>query len=526
MIKYADNANPSNTVLKKRFVLRQWLVSDNAFLLCLALIKLGIHFATSANYGFFRDELYYIDAGKHLAAGYVEFPSFIALLAACIHSLFGDVLVAYHVLPALAGATVVVLSGLMARELGGKRFAQSLAAIASLVALTFLGINSLFSMDSFDELFWVLAAYVLILLIKRDQPRYWLLFGLIAGIGLTNKITILMFGFAIVVGILLTPNRKYLWNRWTLLGGALALVFLLPYVIWNAQHGWATLEFWSTYSNGHANPASAGDFFYQQVLTMNPLTLPLWLAGLYYYFTRAGKPYRVFAWAFLILYVLFTITHAKLYFLSPAYPALFAGGAIVVERVLQNRRWLKVTYIALLLLAGFILAPLAMPILPPALYASTMGFINGDAGIKVEDRTTGQLPQQLADRFGWDTMTATIARVYHGLPANEQAQACIFAANYGEAGAIDLYGPLYHLPSAISGHNSYYLWGPGNCSGKVIISIGVSSNQLQAVFKSVTQASINTCQYCMPAENNLPIYIARDPKASIHNIWLGVKHYD
>ena len=476
----------------KRFVLRQWLISDNAFLLYLALIKLSIHLATSGNYGFFRDELYYIDAGKHLAAGYVEFPPFIALLAACIHSIFGDVLVAYHALPALAGAMVVVLSGLMARELGGKRFAQ----------------------------------YVLIVLIKRNQPRYWLLFGLIAGIGLTNKITILMFGFAIVVGILLTPNRKYLWNRWTLLSGALVLVFLLPYVIWNAQHGWATLEFWSTYSNGHANPASAGDFLYQQVLTMNPLTLPLWLAGLYYYFTPEGKPYRVFAWAFLILYVLFTITHAKLYFLSPAYPALFAGGAVVVEKVLRNRRWLRATYIALLLLAGLILAPLAMPILPPSIYASTMGFLNGDAGIKVEDRTTGQLPQQLADRFGWDSMTANIAHVYHSLPANEQDQACIFAANYGEAGAIDLYGPQYHLPTAISGHNSYYLWGPGNCSGKIIISIGIPSKQLQTVFTSVTQASINTCQYCMPAENNLPIYIARDPKESIHDIWLGAKHYD
>jgi hypothetical protein len=513
---------------QKKLISRQTLMSSTALLIYLALIKFLVHLVTSGNYGFFRDELYYIDAGQHLAFGYVEFPPFIALLAALVHIVPGNSLVVYHLLPAIAGALLVLLTGLIARELGGRRFAQCLAALASLAAITFLGIDSLFSMDSFDELWWVLMAYILIRLIKRDQPRLWLLFGLVAGIGLMTKVTMLMFGFAIVVGLLLTPQRKYLLNKWAWVGGAIAFAFLLPYILWNAANGWPTLEFWSTYTGGHANPASALGFLYQQVLTMNPLTLPLWLAGLYYYFfTRAGKPYRVFGWAFVILYVLFTISRAKLYFLAPAYPILFAAGSLMVERLVSKPRWgwLKPAYISLLVLVALLLAPIAMPIIPPSIYGRVTAIVGGNAGIKVENRVTGVLPQQLADRFGWDTMTAIVARVYHGLPKDEQAQACIFTENYGEAGAIDFYGPQYHLPQAISGHNTYYLWGPGNCTGAVVISIGNPLSMLQPAFARVTQAATITCTYCMPGESNLPVYVCLHLKTSIQAIWPSVKHY-
>lgn len=528
MAVYTDSRT-SFAETRKKLVSRQTLSSDTAFLVYLALIKFLVHLVTSGNYGFFRDELYYIDAGKHLAFGYVEFPPLIALLAAFVRTVLGGSLVAYHILPAIAGALVVLLTGLMARELGGGRFAQCLAALASLAAITFLGIDSLFSMDPFDELWWVLMAFILIRLIKRDQPRFWLLFGLVAGIGLMTKITMLMYGFAIVAGLLLTPQRKYLLNKWAWGGGAIAFAFLLPYVLWNAAHGWPTLEFWSTYTNGHANPASALGFLYQQVLTMNPLTLPLWLAGLYYYFfTQAGKPYRVFGWAFVILYVLFTISRAKLYFLAPAYPMLFAAGSLVVGQFVSKARrgWLKPAYISLMVLVALLLAPIAMPIVPPSLYGRVTAIVGGNAGIKVEDRSTGALPQQLADRFGWDTMTATAARVYHSLPKDEQAQACILTENYGEAGAIDFYGPQYHLPQAISGHNSYYLWGPGTCTGAVVISIGYSLALLQTAFGSVSQAATITCVYCMPAENNLPVYVCLHLKTSIQAIWPSIKHYD
>lgn len=524
-----NTINTPGIPLWKKFISRQALTSDIAFLIGIALLKFLAHLCTGANYGFFRDELYYIDAGKHLAAGYVEFPAFIALLAALVHHTFGDSLLAYHILPALAGSLLVLLSGLIAREFGGGYFAQGLAAIASLAAPTFLSIDAIFSMDSFDELWWVLAVYILILLIKREQPRYWLLFALVAGLGLLTKMTILMFGFAVVAGLLLTRERKYLASKWAWLGALLAFAFLVPYVLWNAANGWPTLEFWRGYTSGHANPASALGFLYQQILGMNPLTLPLWLAGLgAYFFSRQLKPYRVLGWVFVILYVLFTLTRAKLYFLAPVYPMLFAGGALVFERALQRgwRKWLRPVYPLLLFLLGVVLAPIAMPILPPSIYGQTMAFAGGNAGVKVENRATSVLPQQLADRFGWDTMTATVAGVYQSLPANERAAACILTANYGEAGAIDLYGPAYHLPQAMSGHNTYYLWGPANCSGEVIITIGYPLNAIQPFFHSVTLAAVNTCAYCMPAENNLPIYVARHLKVSMQAIWPRVKHYN
>jgi hypothetical protein len=525
MLNAIEHDHPS---FWQKTISRRVLVSDTALLIYLALTKFLVHLLTSANYGFFRDELYYIDAGKHLSFGYVEFPPFIALMAAFIHSISGDSLMAYHILPALAGAALVFLSGLIARELGGGRFAQCLAALASLVSGVFLGIDAIFSMDSFDELWWVLAVFILILLIKREQPRFWLLFALIAGLGLLTKITMLMFGFAIVAGLLLTPERRYLWNRWVWLGAAIASAFLLPYILWNAANGWPTLEFWSGYTSGHANPTDAPGFLFQQIVGMNPLTLPLWLTGLAtYFFVQQLKPFRTLGWAFVILYILFTLIRAKVYFLAPAYPMLFASGALLFERFLKERgkQWLKPVYMTALLLVGLVLAPVVMPILPPAAYAQTMGFVGGDAGIKVEQRTTGALPQQLADRFGWDSMTATVAQVFRSLPLAEQAQACILAENYGEAGAIDLYGPAYHLPQAISGHNTYYLWGPGNCTGEVMITIGYPLGALSPFFTSVTASGLITCAYCMPAENDLPVYVCRHLKAPLQTIWPRVKHY-
>ncbi len=203
----------------KEIISSRILLGDTAILVYLALVKLVIHLATSNNYGFFRDELYFIAAGQHLDLGYVDFPAFIALAAAFTHFVFGDSLVAFHILPAVAGMFVVLLTGLIARELGGGRFAQCLASLASLVSPIFLGMDSLFTMNAFDELWWVLASYILVLVIKRERPRLWLLFGLVAGIGLLTKLTMLMFGFALVVGLLFSSKRKYLLDKRLWLGG-------------------------------------------------------------------------------------------------------------------------------------------------------------------------------------------------------------------------------------------------------------------------------------------------------------------
>jgi hypothetical protein len=511
----------------KPFFQNLWTDQANRLLLGLGLVKLVIHLLTSSTYGIFRDEYYYIAASKHLAFGYVDFPPFIALLTAFIRATLGESLLALHLFPALSGAALVILTGLMARQLGADRFGQGLAALAALIAPQFLGVNALLTMDSFDTLMWSVAAYILILIFKEDRPKLWLAFGLAAGISLTMKVSILYFGLAMVIGMLLTPARKHFRSRWLYLGGLIALAFLLPYMLWNASNGWPTVEFFRNYGN-KIYQASPIVFLLQQVLIMHPVTLPLWIAGLVYFFSKKGERYRPLGWTYIILLLIFMIQNAKNYFLAPAYPMLFAAGVVGVEQsVLAGRLgWIKSsTYAACLVIFGLLTAPAAIPMLPlqaHLAYISTMGGTN----VKSEKFDTGVFPQNFADRFGWEELAAALSKTYHSLPTEDQAKACIFTGNYGEAASLEFYRDKYGLPSIISGHNNYYLWGPQNCTGEVILFFNAATLQeLQPAFNTVEQVGFFTCQYCMPYENNVPILLARGIKTPIKQAWPGVKSF-
>lgn len=483
------------------------------------------HMLFAANYGYFRDELYYIEAGHHLAAGYVDFPPAIAVFAALLRVLAGDSLVAIHLVPAIASSLIVLLTGLMARQLGGKRFAQILAATASLVAITFLATGSIFSMDSLDELWWTLGAYVVVLILKQERPWLWPLFGLVAGIGLATKLTMLFFGLALVVGMLLTPARRNFKSGWIWLGGAISFAFLVPYAFWNLANGWPTFQFWASYAGESGGPLA---FLSGQLLGMNPLTLPLTLTGLYFYLrTPSGRLYRALGWTFIVLLTLLTLLGAKPYFLSPAYPLLYAGGAVAIERF-GGRAWgfFKPTYTALLFLSGLLLAPLAMPILPPATFVRTYGLLSGSGNASAGQTASGAFPQNLGDRFGWERMTRTVAGVYKTLPARERSEACIFTSNYGEASALNFLGKKYALPPTISGHNNYYLWGPGSCNGKTMITVGIARKDIEKGYSRVKRRATIRCRYCVPYENDLPVYVATGPKEPLREIWPQAKHYD
>jgi len=496
-----------------------------AVVVSLALLDLLLHMLVAGNYGYFRDELYYLIAGRHLAFGYVDFPPMIALLAALVHRVAGDSLLAIHVIPAVASALLVLLAGLMARELGGKRFAQFLAALASLSAVTFLATGSIFSMDVLDALWWALGAYILMRALRRDDPRLWLLFGLIAGLGLLTKITFAFFGFAVVAGVLLTPQRRHFRTPWPWLGGAIAFVFLLPYILWNLTHEWPTLEFWAHYGGHSGGPLS---FLLNQLLAMNPLTVPLSLLGLYFYLrARLGTRYRPLGYAFVVLYVLLTVLDAKAYFLAPAYSMLFAAGAVALEKA--QTRWVnpvRPLYAALLALSGALLAPLAMPVLPPPVFASTYGSLSGAGNAAAGQRAQAVFPQYLGDRFGWDTLAATVAQAYEGLPDFERSRACIFTANYGEASALNVLGARYRLPPAISGHNNYYLWGPGECTGEVMIVVGETGAALKDGYASLVRAATIRCKDCTPEEDSLPVYVATEPRLPIRALLSRTQHYN
>ncbi|HEX5416396.1 MAG TPA: glycosyltransferase family 39 protein [Chloroflexota bacterium] len=498
------------------------------WLAVLAAMDVAVHLAVGNNYGYFRDELYYLIDGWRPALGYVDQAPLIGWLAYLTNLLFADSLFGIHIIPALAGGALVAVAGLSAREAGGGKPAQILAALGTLSALVFLATPSLFSMDVLDELWWTVAGYFLLRALRTGGTRPWLGFGGACAIGFLTKLTIFFFGFGVLVGLLLTPARASFRGRGFWLGGLLAVLGLLPYLAWNATHGWATVQFWQNYGG-----LSGGDplgFLATQIVTLNPFTIPLTIAGLVFYFRgSAGRPFRPVGVAFVAIYLLLTLIHAKAYFLAPAYPMLWAGGAVWIERHAASRvgkiGWLRI-YPAAIILSALLLAPLAMPLLPPATYARSYGALSflGDAG--AGQANTSAFPQYLADRFGWDSLTDTVAGVVDQLPADQRRDACIVTNNYGEASALLVLGKSRGLPPVISGHNNFALWGPGSCSGKVLITVNLPEDRLREAYGEVAEVARSRCQYCVGDENNIPIDLATQPRIPFARVWAALRHFD
>jgi len=494
-----------------------------------AAIGFAIHAIFANNYGYFRDELYYIVSGtQHLSPGYVDFPPFIALLASFLNVVAGDSLLSIHVASGFADACLIFVSAMIARELGGKRGAQVFVATATLFSGA-LAFGSIFSVDIFDALWWSLLVYILVRIIKRDQPKLWILFGVVAGIALNTKLTVAFFLASLAIGLALTQERKQFRTRWLWLGVLIAIAFTLPYAGWNAANGWPTVDFYI--HHGGLNGTGPLDFIALQFLIANPLAFPLALLGLYYFFfvlrKSNGRSFRVLGFAFVILFLAFLLFNGKPYFMFAAYPMMFAGGAVLLENssFIRRHNFIPKAYLGVIVILGIILAPLLMPILPPATFATTYGALSGVGNSAEGQTTSGVFPQYLGDRFGWDTMTAAVAQVYDSLPPQEKSAACIFTVNYGEASALTFLGRAYHLPHVISGHNNYYIWGPGKCTGTVIITVGESEADDLKSFYNVSAAGLITCQYCQPEENNLTIYVCTNPRAPEAAVWPTVKHF-
>jgi 4-amino-4-deoxy-L-arabinose transferase-like glycosyltransferase len=511
------------------------LTGTTALLVYLGIADFIVHMFFAGNYGYFRDELYYIVSGtQHLSLGYVDFPPLVAYVAALLYPLSKDSLVSIHVVPALLDATTVVVVGMIARELGGGRRAQLLAALCTLVTLTFLADGSEFSPDAFDQLWWALLAYVVVRIVHRKESKNWILAGLVVGIGLLSKLTIFFFVGALLISFLAIPSaRKYLRSKWIIIGGLLSLVFIFPMIYWNFVNGWPMVQFYLEFT-GDVGGGGPINFFASQFGQINPLNIPIAIAGLYFFLRSSeGREFRALGLSFLLLYGFMTIIDMKPYYLAPAYSMLFAGGALMIEKSWTPKkgvwRWLRSRpYIICLLVVTILLSPIVMPILPPATLIKTYGTSTlSSANNSVASGESGPLPQNLGDRFGWNTMVSTLAQAYSPLPANEKTQACIFTSNYGEASAVNFLGKSQGLPVAISGHNSYFIWGPGSCTGQVLITVGEPLSSLNSTFKNVTLLTTITCQYCMDLENNLPVYLCLNPNfTSIAAEWQLVKQYD
>lgn len=496
--------------------------SSTYLLLALALGKLLIQFAGVNHYGFFRDELYYMACGEHLAWGYVDQPPLIAFVAWFARHTLGTSLFATRLIPVLAGGAVVYLTGCVARDLGGGVFAQFLAATAILLAPACLAFDSFFSMNAFEPLFWLLCAWIAILIVKGASPKLWLAFGAVAGLGLENKHSMLVFGFALVVGLLLSGQARAFRSKWIWIGGAIAVAIFLPNLLWEARHGWPQIQVVRNaqqYKNVQITPAR---FLFEQILFLQPLAFPIWMAGLIWYFASPeGKRFRFLGWAYLMVMVIFIGLDGKSYYALPVYPVLMAAGGVALEKLfaLPKRRWLAVAYSAPLVIVGMLTIPFGVPVLPVDTFLRYSSMVPYAHAVKTERDATADLPQLYADMFGWENMAQQIGRVYHDLPQAEQQECAILAGNYGEAGAIDHYGPALGLPKAISGHNSYYDWGVRSYPGSCVIVFGEGADNYKQYFGESNLVATISDPYVGVAERNVHVYVCRKPSVPLASLW-------
>jgi hypothetical protein len=494
-------------------------------LIGLALAHTALHLITNVGDGIFRDELYYIACSDRLAWGYVDHPPLSIAALALTRRLLGDSVFAIRLPLALAGGLAVFLTGRLARRFGGGFDAEWIAALAYAVAAIPLVMFGFFSMNGFDLLFWIVCAHLGAQLLAGTARRRWLLFGAAVGLGLLNKYSIGFFAGAFVLALLLTSERRGLWNVWPWIGGAVAGAIFLPHVLWEVDNAWPTLEFIRNAQAMKITAMSPLQFFAAQIVEGNPFIAPLWLSGLIgLLFSARLRRYRAFGLTYLLLLLMFIAQQAKPYYLAPAYPFLLAAGAVIVEPVCARRTFARVALACWLVAGGVAILPMGVPILSPAAfvrYAAAVGLQPAQA----ERNPLGSLPQHFADRFGWENMARTVAHVYSALPANERNVAAIVAGNYGEAGAIDYFGPALNLPRAISGHNNYWLWGYGAATGEVLITVGLSKNRLDELCSTVELRATVVSPHAMPFEANLPVYVCRKLKVPMAEAWALMKRF-
>lgn len=496
---------------------KPWYKSDMVFLLSLAVFKILIHLPVLTRYGYHQDELYFIACGQHLAFGYVDHAPFIPWIAYLATTLFGESIFMLRIFATLSTAAAVVVTGLLVRRLGGGRFAQLTACVTMIIAPVFLRTGNMLCLPAFEPLFWVLAAYLLVRIIQEDNPKLWPYLGLVVGIGLLNKHSMLFFGFGLVVGLLLTPLRKHFKSPWLYAAGGIVILLFLPNLIWQINNGWPTFHFMLNLNAGVMSGISTLLFLAGQLLYLHPFNAVIWTAGLVFFlFTKAGKQYRVLGWIWLAVFVLLVFTKSKIYYLAPAYPMLLAGGGIAVERWVsrKGKNWFKHAIITILLIGGMGMAPLSLPIFN---IDTTEKYINGMTFGAFKN--IYEVTKDLRSMFGWKERVAAVADVYDRLPPEEQERTVIFAAGYGNAGAIDYLGKSHGLPNAVSLAMTYWIWGYPEGPVDTVIGVGFSKKTMDKLFEEVELAAEVELKNVNPWNNPFPVTLCRKPKLDLQHLW-------
>ncbi len=495
----------------------------------LALALLLAHLLTTGafGYGFFVDELYFLACSEHLAWGFVDMPPLFPAVMAGLRAALGDSLPVVRLLPTLCAAGLVLLTAGLARSMGGRWRAQALAALAVVVAPLWLLLFSFSSLNALDTLLWPACALVLVRIANGGPPWWWLVLGGLGGAAFNTKHTVAVFAVGLAVGILLSPLRRALGTRWPWLGLAVALLLALPNLLWMVDNGFPHLEQLANIREDGRNVAlSPAAFLGQQALMLHPVSTPLWLAGLgWLALSRAGRRFRPLAVAWIVTEVLLIVLDGRTYYAGPAFPMVLAAGGVALERW-SDRTWRRRTvagWAAVLAVGGAAMAPMWLPMLPPGAFIRYRELVGFDQ-VRVETHRLGPLPQLFADRFGWPELAEEVARAYRALPPGDQARCAIFGQNYGQAGAVDLFGPALGLPKAISGHLSYWLWGPGDATGEVMLVMGDDRETLETLFASVERVGRIEHPLSMPHQH-ADLWLCRDLQGSMEELWPRVKMY-
>lgn len=500
-------------------------------LLCAALL---LHGATAWRYGYFRDELYFIACSKHLAWGYVDQPPLVAF-AAWLAAPAAYQLLALRALPILAAGATVYLATRLAQELGGGRFAQLLAGTATLLMPAYLLLGSTLTTTSFEPFFWTLAIFLTIRIVRapaKELPHLWLGLGAAVALGAYAKYSILLLTVALIAGLAAT-RRDVLVPKYALPALALATLLLLPNLAWQSAHHWPFIEVIRgdaahrpSFANGLAleyyNLAgNATAFALEQLLYTNPFAAPLWLAGAIAPFRLADlRDLRFAGVAYALVFITAVVLGAKGYYIVGIYAALMAIGAVAIERAVN---WLRIALFSGIVAVALLSLPLSLPVLP----VQTLVAYTHLLGLTGRNNAPAHLMQPVfAEEFGWDRLARDVAAVYHSLPAGLRARTAIYADTYGDAGALDFFGPRYDLPPAISSQNNYYLWGMRGYDGRELVAIGATRIALlRRYYRSVTLVRTSTEPLKWIVEGPSPIYLCRDPVAPLDIIWPHLRWY-
>ena len=496
----------------------------------IAAASFVLHMIFNGRYGYFRDEFDYIACGRHLAWGYVDQPPLLPILSRICLAWFGDSLRSVRLIPALSTSALIVLTGMIARELGGKRFAVALSALTILIAPIYLSGGSLLTSNCcLEGLLWMSCVYCAILAVKREEPRYWLWFGVAAGIGLQEKYSIAVLGFAIVIGLLLTGQRRSLLSKWMWLGGAATFLIFLPNLLWNVAYHWPFVQLMRNLkAEGRDVVLSPWQYFAQQILLIHPVSALIWIAGVIAFLAAARfKPYRFLGVAYLAGFAVFVILKGKNYYLAPIYPVYLAAGCVVIDDAIDRFRqlWLKPVIVALALASGAIFAPLAMPILSIDQFIPYMERLPIKVPRSEHSHMRAVLPQHYADQFGWNEIVDEAAVAWNMIPDDRRKDCGIFAQDYGQAGAIDLLGLKYGLPQSLSGHQSWWLWGPRGYSGNCLIVLDDNRERLEELFERVDFVGTSRDNpYAL--EKEIPVFICRGAKfGTLAQLWPKLKKW-